>query len=161
MPTIFADLLRYADEHASSTSLAAHGGLRRLGGAARARWRRFEERHGVRDRPGLGDDRDEPVATVARPPRRDARGRAWELRATQGQPVPFVELRIVDDDGDEVPWDGSTTGEIEVRGPWVAARYYNDDDAARQFDDGWLRTGDIARDRRATGGCRSPTAPRT
>ena len=47
------------------------------------------------------------------------------------------------DDG-EVAWDGETTGELEVRGPWVASRYYNDSSGDDKFDDGWLRTGDIA-----------------
>src|SRR5207245_8058638 len=52
--------------------------------------------------------------------------------------------RLVDDDGAEVPWDGTSTGEIEVRGPWIAARYFNDDSSEEKFDRGWLRTGDIA-----------------
>jgi fatty-acyl-CoA synthase len=43
-----------------------------------------------------------------------------------------------------VPWDGTSTGELEVRGPWIAARYFNDDSSDEKFDDGWLRTGDIA-----------------
>jgi len=66
------------------------------------------------------------------------------LRATQGMPVPFVDLRIVDDAGTALPWDGASSGEIEVRGPWIARAYYRDDDRSK-FDDGWLRTGDIAR----------------
>ena len=53
-------------------------------------------------------------------------------------------MRIVDDDGKELPWDGETTGEIEIRGPWIASDYYNDPTGAEKFDDGWLRTGDIA-----------------
>ena len=44
----------------------------------------------------------------------------------------------------EVPWDGESTGELEVRGPWIAARYYSDESGEERFDDGWLRTGDIA-----------------
>ena len=47
------------------------------------------------------------------------------------------------DAGEEVAWDGSSTGEIEVRGPWIASAYYDEQDAAK-FDRGWLRTGDIA-----------------
>ena len=49
-----------------------------------------------------------------------------------------------------MPWDGRSTGEIEVRGPWIAAAYYRDD-APEKFDEGWLRTGDIARRRRRRG----------
>jgi fatty-acyl-CoA synthase len=55
-----------------------------------------------------------------------------------------VQLRIVGDDGEEVPWDGVATGELEVRGPWIAASYYSDESGADRFHDGWLRTGDIA-----------------
>ena len=48
------------------------------------------------------------------------------------------------DDGEEVPWDGDSTGEIEVRGPWIASRYFRDRLGDDKFDSGWLRTGDIA-----------------
>jgi fatty-acyl-CoA synthase len=68
----------------------------------------------------------------------------WDDRARQGKPLPWVELRLVGDDGREVPWDGESTGEIQVRGPWIAARYYNDTSGDPKFEDGWLRTGDIA-----------------
>jgi fatty-acyl-CoA synthase len=54
-----------------------------------------------------------------------------------------VELRIVDDAGAPLQWDGRSTGEIEVRGPWIASGYYQED-APEKFDDGWLRSGDIA-----------------
>ena len=56
-----------------------------------------------------------------------------------------VEGRIVADDGSEQPWDGKAVGELEVRGPWVTAGYYNSDDPEvdEKFHDGWLRTGDV------------------
>ena len=57
--------------------------------------------------------------------------------------MPFVELRIFDDVGAPLHWDGRSTGEIEVRGPWIASGYYREQ-APEKFDDGWLRTGDIA-----------------
>lgn len=64
-------------------------------------------------------------------------------RCKQGMPSPFVDIRAVNDKG-EVPWDGETMGELQVRGPWVAARYYNMPEAQdRWTDDGWLRTGDV------------------
>ncbi len=53
-------------------------------------------------------------------------------------------VRRVGDDDAEVPWDGRSTGELEVRGPWIAREYYNDPTGADKFDSGWLRTGDIA-----------------
>src|SRR5262249_41675742 len=85
-----------------------------------------------------------PVATYSRPGEDGERDDAhWEDRAKQGRPLPWVELRLVGDDGEEVPWDGSSTGEIEVRGPWIASQYFRDPDPEK-FDEGWLRTGDIA-----------------
>ena len=69
---------------------------------------------------------------------------AYALRAKQGVPLPFFEVRAVAQ-GREVPWDGHTMGELEVRGPWVAERYHDMPDAAEQWSaDGWFRTGDIA-----------------
>src|SRR5262249_49729197 len=67
----------------------------------------------------------------------------YEVRARQGVPVPFVEVRAKSDAG-EVPWDGKSPGELEVRGPWVAASYYDFPDAADRFtSDGWFKTGDV------------------
>jgi fatty-acyl-CoA synthase len=68
-----------------------------------------------------------------------------ELRATQGMPAPLVELRIADPDtGEALPWDDKTSGEVQVRGPWIARQYYNDPRGDSQFTaDGWLRTGDV------------------
>ena len=59
-----------------------------------------------------------------------------------GRVVAGVELRIVDDVGNPLPWDGEAVGEIEVRGPWITASYYRDD-TPEKFDGEWLRTGDV------------------
>ena len=71
---------------------------------------------------------------------------AADLRARQGLPVVGVELRITEPDTvDELPWDGESTGELQARGNWIAATYYDDARAAESFTaDGWLRTGDVA-----------------
>ncbi len=68
------------------------------------------------------------------------------LRTTVGQPIMGVEARIVDlASGADQPWDGESSGELQVRGPWVASSYYDDDRSPQSFtDDGWLRTGDVA-----------------
>ena len=69
-------------------------------------------------------------------------------QAKQGRVVPGVELRIVDlASGAEVPNDGTTFGEIQVRGPWITGSYYHDaniDQGQEKFVDGWFRTGDVA-----------------
>ena len=60
-----------------------------------------------------------------------------------GLPLPFVEVRARVDDR-EVPWDGETMGELEVRGPWIASSYYNCPEGADRWShDGWFKTGDI------------------
>ena len=61
----------------------------------------------------------------------------------QGAAIAGVELRITAPGGDELPWDGVASGELEARGPWVASAYLDNDPGA--FHDGWLRTGDVAR----------------
>jgi len=144
VPTIFADLLRYADEHPevdlSSLTNAACGGS----AVPRQLMKDFEERHGVRIFQAWGMTETSPVATYARPREGDHDDAYWDERAKQGRPLPWVELRLMDDNDAEVAWDGHSTGEIEVRGPWVAAGYFRDDSGDEKFDAGWLRTGDIA-----------------
>lgn len=107
----------------------------------------FETRHGIHLMQAWGMTEITPIGTLSylrqkyeESPRPDQ----LEQRARQGSPVPFVELRAIRD-GNEVPWDGQTMGELEIRGPWVASEYYQRPDAADRFaPDGWLRTGDIA-----------------
>ncbi len=69
-----------------------------------------------------------------------------DLRTTVGRINFGVEMRVVDPDSLEpVPWDGESSGELQCRGPWIAATYYEDERAGDSFtDDGWLRTGDVA-----------------
>jgi fatty-acyl-CoA synthase len=83
------------------------------------------------------------VCAVAHPPK-DAEGDdQWGYRTAAGRILPLVEARLIGDDGKEVEWDGTTTGELEVRGPWIARDYYEDPSSPEKFHDGWLRTGDI------------------
>ena len=68
----------------------------------------------------------------------------YEHRFKQGRAAAFVEMRIRSEDG-IAPWDDSTMGELEVRGPWVVGAYYNAPESADRFtEDGWFKTGDIA-----------------
>ena len=69
----------------------------------------------------------------------------WDIKARQGTPLGGVELRIVDDAGTPLPWDGATMGELQARGPWVIRSYFKHDPTAEHFtEDGWFRTGDVA-----------------
>jgi fatty-acyl-CoA synthase len=144
VPTIFAELLRYADAHdvdISSLENAACGGS----AVPRQLMRDFEERHGVNVYQAWGMTETSPVASYSRPEESVGHDEAyWDMRAKQGKPLPWVQARLVADDGQKVAWDGASTGELEVRGPWIAARYFSDESGADRFHDGWLRTGDIA-----------------
>ncbi len=69
----------------------------------------------------------------------------FRVRAKQGTVIPGVDFRVVDlETGQEVPWDGETYGELQVRGPWIARAYYKDSESSAKFAEGWLRTGDVA-----------------
>ena len=69
----------------------------------------------------------------------------YAVRATQGYVSVGVDLRIVDDEGREQPWDGQAMGEIQVRGPWIIRSYYDNPESADRFTaNGWFRTGDVA-----------------
>ena len=68
----------------------------------------------------------------------------WDVKARQGYPISGVDMRIMDDAGRELPWDGETLGELQVRGPWVAQSYYKLEGGDDSFtQDGWFRTGDV------------------
>ena len=69
-----------------------------------------------------------------------------DLRTSVGRISIGVDVRVVEPDTvDSVPWDGETSGELQVAGPWIAADYYDDPRSRESFTaDGWLRTGDVA-----------------
>ena len=68
-----------------------------------------------------------------------------DVKARQGTPLGGVELRIVDDAGVPLPWDGTTMGELQARGPWVIRSYFKREPTPEHFtEDGWFRTGDVA-----------------
>jgi acyl-CoA synthetase (AMP-forming)/AMP-acid ligase II len=89
-----------------------------------------------------------PLASMAWP---QERMRDWEpgrvtdaVRTRAGLPIPGVEITIRDDAGEEVPADGTSMGELLVRGPWVIDEYLYGEGPDRFTDDGWFRTGDVA-----------------
>jgi fatty-acyl-CoA synthase len=143
VPTIWLDLLTYADEQQPDLS-----SLRMVmcGGAAvpLSLMRDLEKRHNVSIIQGWGMTETSPVGSIARPPEGVTEDAHWQYRSSAGRAVPLVEARLVDDSGEAVRWDGESTGELEVRGPWVASDYYNDPTSPEKFDSGWLRTGDVA-----------------
>jgi fatty-acyl-CoA synthase len=88
-----------------------------------------------------------PTATVSVPRRHMLSWPPEQLRAVrakQGPVLPALEIRAMDDAAREVPWDGKSVGELQLRGPWIISEYYNDPRTAEAFADGWFRTGDVA-----------------
>jgi fatty-acyl-CoA synthase len=139
IPTIWANVARYAEEH--SVDLSSFR-LVICGGAAmpRALLEKMQAR-GVYMVQAWGLTETSPTAAVAHPPRGASDEESIEWRCKTGRILPGLEVRIVS--GEKVlPWDGRSVGEIEIRGPWVTASYYKDDSGAA-FHDGWLRTGDV------------------
>ncbi|HEY0832152.1 MAG TPA: long-chain fatty acid--CoA ligase [Candidatus Dormibacteraeota bacterium] len=87
-----------------------------------------------------------PLGSIARPLASSKPEDELRLRLTQGRISVGVEIRITDPvSGEELPWDGVAFGEIQVRGPWIARAYHNGYDPDKLTEDGWFRTGDVAR----------------
>jgi acyl-CoA synthetase (AMP-forming)/AMP-acid ligase II len=147
VPTIWMGILQALDANPGAYDLSSIRSMF-VGGAAvpPALVKAFEERHALRLVHAWGMTETAPLGTVSHLPLDLASAPGEEQfasRAKQGRPVAFVEIRARNESG-IVPNDGQTMGELEVRGPWVAAGYYNRSDCADRFtSDGWFKTGDI------------------
>ncbi|MES3162109.1 MAG: long-chain fatty acid--CoA ligase [Halorubrum sp.] len=153
VPTVWIDVLDHLDEHGGDLS-----SLERIvvGGSAAPRevMRRYEAEHGVTIEHAWGMTETMSIGSVSRPKSSMSDATAeqrLDKRTKQGLLSPGLEMRVVDDAGDPVAWDGEAFGELLVRGPTVVDQYYNrpdaDDADFLESDDGggrWLRTGDIA-----------------
>ncbi|MUV86073.1 long-chain-fatty-acid--CoA ligase [Natronomonas sp. CBA1123] len=65
-------------------------------------------------------------------------------RKKQGLTVPGIEFKVIDENDEEIAWDGEEFGELWVRGPWVTKEYFMRPEANEEdFEDGWLKTGDV------------------
>ena len=120
-----------------------------VGGAAmpRSLTQAYESELGVNVLHAWGMTEMSPLGTVSRLSSAHLdmdKEQQWDVKAKQGYPLLGVELRIVDEIGAELPWDGKTMGELQVRGPWIISQYFR---RPRSTDymtaDGWFRTGDV------------------
>jgi fatty-acyl-CoA synthase len=147
VPTVFLKVLEALDEEPGKHDLSALRAMT-IGGSAAPKGliKAYREQHGINVIHGWGMTEMSPVGTISnltteleQLPEEER----LEYRAKQGPPVPFIEVRARGDEG-LVPWDDETMGELEVRGPWVASRYFNTEEGDDKFtEDGWFRTGDI------------------
>ncbi len=141
VPSIWNDVLRHLREHGgdfSSMRVVLCGGS----AVPRALMQSFDEEIGVKVRQAWGMTETSPVASIATPPAGAEGEEAWSYRTSAGRMIIGVRGRVVGDDDSVLPSDGDAVGEIEVRGPWITARYNGGADPDR-FHDGWLRTGDV------------------
>ena len=147
VPTIWLGILQLLDENPGRWDLRSIRSMVVGGSAAPpAMIDGFRRRHGLQVTHAWGMTETNPLGTLARMkrslPALDAAGE-MAVRASQGYPVAFVEQRHTGERGERLPWDGETMGELEVRGPWVAASYLGDEGADRFTPDGWFKTGDV------------------
>jgi fatty-acyl-CoA synthase len=143
VPTLWALIHDHAREHGSDLASLRVG---TSGGAAipRSLMESLDAEQHVRIVQGWGMTETSSLAGMGVPRGGTTPGSPEDLdqRTASGRVLAGVELRIVDDDGAVLPWDGESVGEIQVRGPSVTAGYHGGA-AADSFDSGWLRTGDV------------------
>ena len=109
--------------------------------------RTFEEQHGVTVLQGWGMTETSPLGTVGtlRPEMASLpTEERYAMHAKQGHGIFGIEMRIVDEAGTELPWDGKSAGELQVRGNWVCSAYFGLDHSPAHSKDGWFATGDVA-----------------
>lgn len=145
VPTIWLTLHNFLSEND-----AAVPSLERVcvGGAASPLGlvKTFDEAYDVYWQPIWGMTETGPLASSA-PPEPSLlalpKEQRYRIQTTAGRACFGVDMEIVDANGVALPHDGETSGELRVRGPWIASRYFQRSDPAT-FADGWLATGDIA-----------------
>jgi fatty-acyl-CoA synthase len=146
VPTIWTGLLAELDKRVEAGNPVDVSSLRDVvvGGSAcpPSLMKAFEERHGINIIHAWGMTEISPLGSVCQLPANVSGDEAWRYRVSQGRLPASVQGRLVGPDGAFVEHDGTTVGELQVRGPWVTASYYMEDDPEK-FDDGWLRTGDV------------------
>jgi fatty-acyl-CoA synthase len=146
VPTIWLGMLQLLEANPGKWDLSHMRGMLVGGSAVPRSLIAAYEKHGLSIVQGWGMTETSPVASTTdmvgelRTADTDTQ---LDFMSTAGLPLPLVEIRARVGD-EEVPWDGEAMGELEVRGPWVAASYYDSPEQAdRWTEDGWFKTGDI------------------
>ena len=146
VPTVWLALLNYlSDNNKTLTSLSRTI----VGGAAcpPSIMDAFLTQHNVKTMHAWGMTELSPLGTIFAPkPGYEALDSKTqnELKAKQGRASYGIELKIVNDDNQELPWDGSSFGALKVKGSWVSNEYYKSESGTSSDADGWFETGDVA-----------------
>lgn len=150
VPTIWQGVRAVLDANPGKFDISS---LQRLtcGGSAppveMMRW--YWDAHGVEMIQGWGMTETNPLGTLSRKCAKFSQqtmseDQQFENIAKAGLPMAGLEIEIFDDNWSPQPHDGEAVGELCIRGPWIAAEYYNDPQPDK-FHDGWLVTGDVAK----------------
>ena len=145
VPTVWLLLLNYMKENKLRFS-----SLERvvIGGSAcpPAMIRTFQEDYGVKVLHAWGMTEMSPLGTCGTLKAKQAKlpkAQQLEIQKKQGRAIYGVDLRIVGEDGRELPWDGKAFGDLQVRGPWVINGYFKGEGGNPLTRDGWFPTGDV------------------
>ena len=147
VPTVWLALLQYAEKAGKRLNK-----LERtiIGGAAvpESMIREFHEKHDVSVLQGWGMTEMSPLGTtntLKAGMETLSADEKYAVLTKAGRGIYGCELRIVDDEGKELPWDGVAYGALQVRGPWICSDYFKlDGSGGAHTEDGWLDTGDVA-----------------
>jgi len=147
VPTVWMALLQYTEKAGKRLDKLQRS---LVGGAAvpRAMIEAFRDKHGVELRQGWGMTETSPIGTVNTIKaglEGLSKDEQLDLATKAGRGIFGVEMRIVDDNGEELPWDGQAFGALQVRGPWICSDYFKLEGAGgTHTEDGWFETGDVA-----------------
>ncbi|RMF10061.1 MAG: long-chain-fatty-acid--CoA ligase [Alphaproteobacteria bacterium] len=146
VPTVWLGLLSYLEQAGKRVD-----SLKRvvIGGSAapRSMIERFETKYDVRVKHAWGMTEMNPLGTVNTPKAKHSElplEQRIDIKCKQGRPVFGVEMKITDDDGNELARDGKAFGHLKVRGPWVVKNYFKHEDEPLLDEGGWFDTGDVA-----------------
>ncbi len=147
VPTVWLALLEYCAQNKLKMSSVKRT---LIGGSAVpiTMIERFWKEHGVEVAQGWGMTEMSPLGTITRFNRgeRDLpEAERFAITAKQGRPVFGCEMKIIDDAGNDLPSDGSVSGNMVVRGPWIVKGYMKGDGKSQFLEDDWFQTGDVCK----------------
>ena len=145
VPTVWLGLLKYLEEKGKrldSVNQVLVGGS----AAPYAMIKAFDEQHGAFLTHGWGMTEMSPLGTINAPTKKTMSlptEERYQLQTKQGYPLFGVEIKTVNDQGEELPRDGETSGALKVKGPWIMHTYFKSEESAVD-NGGWFDTGDVA-----------------
>ncbi|WP_460359020.1 long-chain-fatty-acid--CoA ligase [Mycobacterium sp. ZZG] len=149
VPTVWLMFFSYLDEHPEIDPRELKLEWAGIGGSAlsQSMLERIEDDLGAEGGQGWGMTETSPICVVGRLLPKHAALSAQEqhkVKLKQGRGVFGVELKIVDESGNRLPWDGKAFGEVFVRGPWIASGYFKGEGGEKLDAEGFFPTGDVA-----------------